>query len=72
MHVRTCINSLQLPVIAVDSYCPVVNPFTSTQHGYLAVLLAMGSNQQVHVHTHASICPCLTLWQLTSFHTFPL
>ena len=51
--------SMQLPVIAVDCYCPVISPFTGNEQGHLAVLLAMGSAQQVHVHLRIhvqSIC----------------
>ena len=40
---------IQLPVIAVDSYCPVISPFTGNEQGNLAVLLAMGSAQQVAI-----------------------
>ena len=43
---------LQLPVIAVDSYCAVVDPLTGAQCGHLAVLLALGSSQQVCTHIH--------------------
>ena len=43
--------TVQLPVVAVDSYCPVVSPFTGNEQGHLAVLLAMGSAQQVHIHS---------------------
>ena len=37
----------QYPVIAVDEWSAVTNPFTRTQHGHLGVLLAMGSEDQV-------------------------
>ena len=38
---------LQLPVVAVDSYCPIVNPFSGQITGHLAVLMALGTNTQV-------------------------
>lgn len=37
----------QYPVIAVDEWCPVTNPFSHTYHGQLRVVLAMGSENQV-------------------------
>ena len=37
----------QFPVVAVDHWCPVTNPFTHMQHGHIRVLLAMGIEQQV-------------------------
>lgn len=37
----------QYPVIAVDEWCPVTNPFSHTHHGQLRVVLAMGSENQV-------------------------
>ena len=48
--------SLQLPVVAIDSYCPIVNPFSGSGSGHLAVLLAMGTNDQV-----LSLLPVATL-----------
>ena len=38
---------LQYPVIAVENYLPVVDPFSGSQYGQLNVLLAMGSAEQV-------------------------
>ncbi|XP_068718257.1 C2 domain-containing protein 3-like isoform X2 [Montipora capricornis] len=35
------------PVIAVDEWSDVVNPFTRTHHGQVKVLLAMGSEEQI-------------------------
>ena len=37
----------QFPVVAVDHWCPVTNPYTHMQHGHIRVLLAMGIEQQV-------------------------
>ena len=37
----------QYPVVAVDDWMAVTNPFTRTQHGHLRVLLALGSEEQV-------------------------
>ncbi|XP_069496239.1 C2 domain-containing protein 3 isoform X2 [Ambystoma mexicanum] len=37
----------QYPVVAVDSYMPVVDMFTGNRNGSLRVLLAMGSGDQV-------------------------
>ena len=37
----------QFPVVVVDQWCPVTNPFTHMQHGHVRVLLAMGIEQQV-------------------------
>ena len=37
----------QFPVVAVDQWCPVTNPFTHMQHGHIRVLLAMGIEHQV-------------------------
>nr|XP_014348539.1 PREDICTED: C2 domain-containing protein 3 [Latimeria chalumnae] len=37
----------QYPVVAVDSYIPVVDVFTGSKRGSLRVLLAMGSGDQV-------------------------
>ncbi|XP_064000135.1 C2 domain-containing protein 3-like [Pogoniulus pusillus] len=37
----------QYPVVAVDSYMPVVDVFTGSRSGSLKVLLAMGSAQQI-------------------------
>ena len=37
----------QFPVVAVDHWCPVTNPFTHMHHGHIRVLLAMGIEQQV-------------------------
>ncbi len=38
---------LQLPVVAMDSYCPIVNPFCGNVIGHLAVLCALGTSDQV-------------------------
>ncbi|KAI8520271.1 C2 domain-containing protein 3 [Branchiostoma belcheri] len=35
------------PVVSVDGYMPIVDPFTGVQYGELKVLLAMGAVQQV-------------------------
>ncbi|ELU08216.1 hypothetical protein CAPTEDRAFT_197535 [Capitella teleta] len=37
----------QLPVVAVDSYLPIVSPFSGDHYGRLQVLLAMGSLEQI-------------------------
>lgn len=37
----------QNPVIAVENYLPIVNVFTGSHYGYLNVLLALGSADQV-------------------------
>ncbi|XP_076468573.1 C2 domain-containing protein 3-like isoform X2 [Babylonia areolata] len=37
----------EYPVVAIDNYMPVVDPFTGMHFGQLSVLLAMGSAQQV-------------------------
>ncbi|XP_035686866.1 C2 domain-containing protein 3-like isoform X2 [Branchiostoma floridae] len=37
----------QYPVVSVDNYMPIVDPFTGVQYGELKVLLAMGAVQQV-------------------------
>ena len=36
------------PVVAMDSYCPIVDPITAKTHGHLAIVLALGSSTQVH------------------------
>jgi C2 domain-containing protein 3 len=38
---------LDYPVIGMDSYCPIVSPFTTSVHGHLGVLLALGTSTQV-------------------------
>ena len=43
---------LEYPVVGMDSYCPVVSPFTTGIHGHLGVLLAMGTSSQVCACTH--------------------
>jgi len=35
------------PVVAIDSYCPIVDPISAKVQGYLAVLLALGNYTQV-------------------------
>lgn len=37
----------QYPVVAVDSYMPVIDVFSGHQSGSLRVLLAMGSSEQI-------------------------
>ncbi|XP_071786712.1 C2 domain-containing protein 3-like isoform X1 [Asterias amurensis] len=37
----------QYPVVAVDNYVNIIDPFTGTQFGQLKVLLAMGSSEQI-------------------------
>lgn len=37
----------QYPVVAVDSYMPVVDVFTGSRSGNLRVILAMGSAEQI-------------------------
>ncbi|KAL3878157.1 hypothetical protein ACJMK2_030527 [Sinanodonta woodiana] len=37
----------QYPVVAVDNFLPVIDPFTGSHYGQLKVLLAMGSAEQV-------------------------
>ena len=60
MYIVQCMYSVcvcvQLPVVAVDSYCPVISPFTGNEQGHLAVLLTMGSAKQVCV----CVCVCVT------------
>ena len=41
---------LQLPVVSVDAYCPIVEPITGEISGHLGVLLAMGTPDQVCTH----------------------
>ena len=36
------------PVVAMDSYCPIVDPITAKTQGHLAVVLALGNSTQVH------------------------
>lgn len=43
------VNHSQLPVVAVDSYCPIVDPIAGHTSGHLAVLLALGTPDQVGV-----------------------
>ena len=38
---------MQLPTVAVESYCPIVDPISGRTAGQLAVLLALGSPEQV-------------------------
>lgn len=40
---------MQFPVVAVDSYCPIVDPISGRVAGRLAVLLALGCPDQVSV-----------------------
>lgn len=37
----------QYPVMAIDNYVPVVDPFSGLHFGQLKVVLAMGSESQV-------------------------
>ncbi|KAK3584373.1 hypothetical protein CHS0354_001298 [Potamilus streckersoni] len=37
----------QYPVVAVDNFLPVIDPFTGSHYGQLKILLAMGSAEQV-------------------------
>ncbi|XP_077984214.1 C2 domain-containing protein 3-like [Glandiceps talaboti] len=37
----------QFPVVAVDNFVPIVDPFTGSQFGQLKVVLALGSTEQV-------------------------
>ncbi|XP_038063110.1 C2 domain-containing protein 3-like [Patiria miniata] len=37
----------QYPVVAVDNYVNIVDPFTGVQYGQLKVLLALGSSEQI-------------------------
>ncbi|ESO89518.1 hypothetical protein LOTGIDRAFT_165110 [Lottia gigantea] len=39
----------QFPVVAVDNFLPILDPFTGYQFGQIHVLLAMGSTEQVTV-----------------------
>lgn len=39
--------TFQYPVIAVDNYVPIMDPFSGLQFGQISVLLAMGSLDQV-------------------------
>lgn len=40
--------------MAIDSYCPVISPFTGNEQGHLAVLLAMGSAKQVYTYIYST------------------
>ena len=42
----------QMPVVSVDSFMPIVNPFTGQQYGSLKVVLALGSVEQVNYLDH--------------------
>lgn len=35
------------PVVAMDSYCPIIDPISAKTHGHLAILLALGNSTQV-------------------------
>ncbi len=37
----------QYPIVSIDADMPVLNPFNRTQYGFIRVLLAMGSTEQV-------------------------
>ncbi|XP_070553573.1 C2 domain-containing protein 3-like [Ptychodera flava] len=37
----------QYPVVAVDNFVPIMNPFTGAQFGQLKVVLALGSTEQI-------------------------
>ncbi|XP_022100363.1 C2 domain-containing protein 3-like isoform X2 [Acanthaster planci] len=37
----------QYPVVAVDNYVNIIDPFTGVQYGQLKVLLALGSSEQI-------------------------
>ena len=40
----------EYPVVAVDSYCPIMDPITAKTQGQLGILLALGSNTQVCIN----------------------
>ena len=42
-----CVCFVQYPVVSIDNYMPVVDPFSGLHFGQLSVLLAMGSAEQV-------------------------
>ena len=50
---------LDYPVIGMDSYCPIVSPFTTSVHGHLGVLLALGTSTQVCVCVCVGGCACM-------------
>ena len=43
----SCVCFVQYPVVSIDNYMPVVDPFSGLHFGQLSVLLAMGSAEQV-------------------------
>ena len=57
----SCVPYTQLPVVAVDSYCPIVDPIAGHTSGHLAVLLALGTPDQVGVCLRCTPCACLYL-----------
>ena len=36
------------PVVAMDSYCPIMDPIMAKTQGHLAIVVALGSSTQVH------------------------
>ena len=46
-YLMMCVVLLQYPVVSIDNYMPVVDPFSGLHFGQLSVLLAMGSAEQV-------------------------
>lgn len=48
----TYFNLFQYPVMAIDNYMPIVDPFSGLHFGQLKVVLAMGSEAQVKVFPH--------------------
>ncbi|NXI59516.1 C2CD3 protein, partial [Chloroceryle aenea] len=54
----------QYPVVAVDSYMPVIDVFTGSRNGSLRVILAMGSANQImalqRLKTEAGVVPPIT------------
>ncbi|KAJ8027861.1 C2 domain-containing protein 3 [Holothuria leucospilota] len=45
--IASAILKSQYPVVGIDNYAPVINPFTGVHYGQIKVLLAMGAFHQV-------------------------
>ncbi|NXD87629.1 C2CD3 protein, partial [Halcyon senegalensis] len=66
----------QYPVVAVDSYMPVIDVFTGSRSGSLRVILAMGSADQIvalqRLKTEAGVVPPITQRPFHSLDPPPL
>ena len=40
-------SQLQYPVVSIDAEMPIANPFNGSQFGFIKILLAMGTMEQV-------------------------